>query len=213
MSTSIYLMCRKQHTCSTQRRQPDHDLVLFTAIRRRSSEKIVRNVGLDVTALVAPLPLRRDRRDIRQLGFGEVVNSVVVGLDRSRGTGPRPSRDRSASPLAAGQGLEDSRRSPSDAIARGAVEGEALAATARTALSPKVIRKDVRPSSHRSPLGALAGAGTGIDRFAGRQRGQSGCQSCEGQKGGDAGHVDVCGESDVTRLSFKECLVNYQSRR
>ena len=125
---------------------PDHELVVAAVgdmVDVRRSEEVVRDIGIDVGVVVAPLDGGRDGGDIADEFFIQVNLRVSVALDLVVGAGPLP-----------GGG-------PRDAGAGHAIDGRALG-TRAAVLAPKVVVHGVWSAVLAAILGAeLLGESSG----------------------------------------------------
>lgn len=77
-------------TCTTERREPDHDLELVRAAGFARGEHVVADVRDDVGTGVSPVESRLHRLDLRDRPRGQLDDGVGVGLDAVGAAGPGP---------------------------------------------------------------------------------------------------------------------------
>ena len=155
-------VCRRNRPRPTECRQPHHNLKLLATTRRTRSEHVVRHVGDDVRAIIAPGPgtlhgadageLRRGSRQGRQ-------DRVGVGFHAVGAAGPGPSVksiDVSKNGKFGGKGGHVRRR-PSQHIIRQTGDRKALTARIRIILAPEVVVHSIGAGFDGGVLGAVGG--------------------------------------------------------
>jgi hypothetical protein len=75
---------------ATERRKPNHNLILRAARRRRACEQVIRDVRNQRVAAVVPRPRRRQRRHLADGLLRDLGHDVRVRLHVALAAGPRP---------------------------------------------------------------------------------------------------------------------------